>query len=162
MSTSDANAPANTTVRECRVAMIAAIRKVLSPYLSVTLQRSDVPISDTTIIRKAEASASVVSYRVVTLSARKLLSSTASATETGWDMVAESVWGRCVVDDVLSVESSNLRWVSRSPAPLSAPGAQDLCLHDYDAAPGAVRRGQVRAVKRGWGCAAGTTGPGFP
>lgn len=31
MSTRLANAPANTTVRECRVAMIAAIRKVLSP-----------------------------------------------------------------------------------------------------------------------------------
>ena len=63
MMTRLAKAPANTVFRGCRVAMIAAMRKVLSPKLwSVAhpkrRSRSNSPISETTIIIKAWKKAS--------------------------------------------------------------------------------------------------------
>lgn len=63
MITNEPKAPKNTVIRACRVAMIAAIRKVLSPeevymIISVLPWRSGTisphaPISDTTIMMNA-------------------------------------------------------------------------------------------------------------
>lgn len=59
MITSETKAPAKTVMREYLDAIIAAIKKVLSPVISWNIQVS--PISDTTIMTNADANASIVS-----------------------------------------------------------------------------------------------------
>jgi len=64
MMTKLANAPKKTVIRGCRVAMIAAIKNVLSPICVSSASYpalADVPISDTTIMMNALKRAAIVS-----------------------------------------------------------------------------------------------------